>query len=95
MDHKRHAFAALLIVETNDPRLSEEAFATGHETAASTARIRRAVLQHLPKDVQRLVAVMPVEHAIALTTLHEAVGEELFGGLFRRPPPDYVPPTRE
>lgn len=95
-------FAVMLIVKTNDARLTEEALieALGSNEAAAFAKVRRTVLQHLPRDVERLVAVFPVEHARALMQLHEAFGEKIAAELgedsiFARPPPDYVPPTRE
>jgi hypothetical protein len=84
----------MLRIETNDPRLAEDAISV--DTARDSARLRRAVLQHLPKDVTRVIAVFPVEHAEMLMLLHEAVGKELMGEpVADRPPPDYVPPTRE
>lgn len=97
------AFAVLLIVETADPRLSEEGLATALNSgeASHFAAVRRAVLQHLPKDVQRLVAVFAVEQAKLLMQLHEAVGNDIAQAVgddrpvFVRPPPGYIPPTTE
>lgn len=88
-----YAFAVMLIVETRDPRLSEHALVSSFASreAGAYAKVRHAVLQHLPRDVHRLVAVMPVDKARELMTLHEAVTNE--GPL--PPPADYVPPTRE
>jgi hypothetical protein len=97
MSHE-FAFAVLLIVETKDPRLSEEALteALGSNEAATFAKVRRAVLQHLPKDVQRLVAILPVERARLLMQLDEFVATQIAGEPMTHPaPPDYVPPTRE
>ena len=54
--------------------------------AGAFAAIRHAVLSRLPKDVERLVAVLPVEHMRALMLLHEAVGDELGAEPFGRPP---------
>ena len=89
-------FAVLLEVETNDPRLSEEALAEFGNTVPGVAKVRRAVLQHLPKDIRRLVAIMPVEQAMQLSRLHEAFGEALTGeSPMRRPPPGYIPPTQD
>jgi hypothetical protein len=93
-----HEFAVLLIVETKDPRLSEEALieALGSNEAATFAKVRRAVLQHLPKDVQRLVAILPVERARLLMELDEFVAMQVVGEpMTHHAPPDYVPPTRE
>jgi hypothetical protein len=93
---ERVKFVAMVELETNDPRLSEEVLARGHETVRGTADVRRAVLQHMPRDVTRLIAVMPLEHAKALMALHEAAGEMLLGEpKMVRPPADYVPPTQE
>lgn len=91
-----HRFAVMLVVETDDPALSEEAVAAALRTAAGTARLRRNVLKSLPGSVQRLVAVFPEEHAQMLMMLHQAVGEELAGEeLFHGPPSGYIPPTRD
>ena len=95
------AFAVMLIVETNDPRLDEETLATAHTSVKNTATMRRALLQHLPKDVQRVVAVFPVDHAKLLMQLHDTFGAEIAKqlGVEERmhnvAPPGYVPPTRE
>jgi hypothetical protein len=102
----KHAFCLLLQVETSDPRLTIEAIDDAAQTAAGMAALRRAILQHLPKDATRLIAVMPVNQARLLTMLHEAYGEAIVDGLraagidmaspnFVRPPADYVPPTQE
>lgn len=89
-------FAVLLIVETSDPRLSAERLAETADSPANTAQVRRAVLQHLPKDVRRVAAVMPIEHAKALILLHEAVGHEITGASSIVPRhPDYVAPSTE
>jgi hypothetical protein len=100
---EKFRFAALLIVETSDPRLSEDTLAQAIETAGGVAGARRALLQHLPKDVARVVAIMPEAEAWQLCRLHEMIGMDLAEKLgidpetvrFRRPPSDYVPPTRE
>jgi hypothetical protein len=101
----KHAFCVMLQIETTDPRLSVEAMAEAMQSAGGVARLRHAVLQHLPKDVARLIAVFPVEQAKMLMKLHEAVGEDIAeklrekgldaDPLFQRPPSDYVPPTQE
>lgn len=95
-------FAVLLIVKTNDARLTEEALsnALGSKEASQFARVRQAILKQLPKHVERLVAVFPVEHAKMLVNLHEVYGETIAEQLgqespFAYPPADYVPPTRE
>ena len=102
----KHAFCVVLQVETHDPRLSLDAIHEALKTAGSMARMRHTVLQHLPKDVTRLIAIMPVNEARMLMMLHEAAGAEIANMLremgipigdtnFIRPPPDYVPPTTE
>jgi hypothetical protein len=102
-------FCVMLQLRTNDPRLTAEAIneALGSGNASAFAMMRRAVLQHLPKDVTRMIAVFPVEHARMLMMLHEIHGEQIAAqlreggiaanadGIFVRPPPDYVPPTQE
>ena len=100
-----HRFCVLLLMETNDPRLQEGALGDTLESgsAAAFARLRTAVLSRLPKDVVRLVAIMPVEEAQMLTQLHEIMSmeaaEQMTGdaqdGEFGRAPPDYIPPSRE
>jgi hypothetical protein len=103
---ERRAFCVMLQVETTDPRLTLEAIEDAFKTAGGTATLRRAVLQHLPQDVTRLISVMPVNQARMLMMLHEAAGEDIAKQLremgipaedtnFLRPPPDYVPPTTE
>jgi hypothetical protein len=105
---KRFSFAVMLQVTTTDPRLSQEAIVTmlNAGQASGFAAMRRAVLQHVPKDVSRVIALFPLEHAKMLMMLHEAAGEDITkfcreqgwiaeddGTLFVRPPADYVPPT--
>lgn len=102
----KQAFCVMLQVETADPRLTLDAIEDAFKTASGTAKLRQAVLQHLPKDVTRLIAVMPVNQARMLMLLHQAAGEDIAKQLreagiqaedtnFLRPPPDYVPPTND
>jgi hypothetical protein len=90
-------FCVLLQITTRDPRLTEAKIvaALNGGSAGAFAAIRHAVLSRLPKDVERLVAIMPLEQAQDLMALHEQVqeirGEQPPG----RPPPDYVPPTND
>jgi hypothetical protein len=108
MSEKRYSFAVMLQLTTTDPRLSEESIIAMLDSgkAGGFAKMRHAVLQHLPKDVSRVIALFPLDHAKMLMQLHEAFGEDLAaearrqgfvvdedGTLFVRPPPDYVPPT--
>jgi hypothetical protein len=105
---ERYSFAVMLQVTTTDPRLSEQALrdmlAAG--TASGFAKLRHVILQHLPKDVSRVIALFPLDHAKLLMMLHESVGDDLSkylreqgviteddGTIFVRPPADYVPPT--
>lgn len=104
-----HEFCVMLQIRTTDPRLSAEALTEALDSgeARHFAFVRRAMLQRLPKDVARLVAVFPVEHAKLLMLLHEAMGDDIAAhlrahgietsatGVAVRPPPDYVPPTRD
>lgn len=90
---ERFGFIVMLQIETGDPRLTEDALAVAMETPHSVAVVRRAILQHLPKDVTRLVAIMPIAEAQQIMTLHEAVSRLEPEGGFGRPPADYVPPT--
>ena len=59
-----HTFAVLLQVTTNDPRLTEAKLTAAMESgrAGAFVAIRHAVLSRLPKDVERLVAILPIEH---------------------------------
>jgi uncharacterized Zn finger protein len=91
-----HRFAVMLVIESNDPILSEDQIEAALRTPAGVARMRRHVLASLPGSIQRLVAVFPEEHAKMLMLLHEAVGEDLTGeALFVHPPEGYIPPTRD
>jgi hypothetical protein len=101
-----YEFVVMLQVKTTDPRLTPKAIDEAMTSAGGVSRLRRAILQHLPKDVSRVIAAMPVEHARLLMILHEAVGDDIATHLreigrivaenaFVRPPPDYVPPTTE
>jgi hypothetical protein len=84
--------AVLLIIETDDARLSPERLDEAMTDATATRALRRAVLAHIPRRVTRVVAVMPEEHARLLMMLHEAVGTDLGAEPFQRPTPDYEPP---
>jgi hypothetical protein len=104
---ERYTFCVMLQVTTSDARLSEQAVAEslGTGKASAFAKLRHAVLQHVPRDVSRVIALMPVEHAKLLMQLHEAFGDEIVAhlkaagikadedGTILRPPADYVPPT--
>jgi len=85
--------AVLLELETIDPRLSEETLAQVPDVSA-IATARRAVLQHIPKDIKRVIAILPIEQARHLMLLHEAVGREL-GVEITHHVPGFVPPTQE
>lgn len=99
----RHTVCALVQIETNDPRLAPSAISV--DTAAKTRRLRAAVMQHMPRDVTRLIAVMPAEHAQMLMMLHELVGDDIAAGMrshgvdaegvAARPPSDYVAPAHQ
>ncbi|HEY2617013.1 MAG TPA: hypothetical protein VGI78_06720, partial [Acetobacteraceae bacterium] len=82
---ERHRFCVMLELDTSDPRLTEEAIVTAmaSNTARDVARLRRAVTQHLARDVSRVIAIYPVEHAKMLMQLHDAVGEEIQATLKR------------
>jgi hypothetical protein len=80
-------------IETDDPRLSLESLATAVTTSATTtAALRQTVLDHLPDDVTRLIAVLPLEQARRLMWLHERMGDLTGDSTFVRPPSGYVPP---
>ncbi|HTI78934.1 MAG TPA: hypothetical protein VL614_00635 [Acetobacteraceae bacterium] len=99
---EKHTFCLLLEIRTEDRRLTDEAIEAAIKTADGVKALRRAVLQHLPRDVSRVIAMFPVEHAKMLLQLHEAFGDDIakhlreqgidVGGLSVYPPPDYVPP---
>jgi hypothetical protein len=89
----KHTVVVMVQIETNDPRLDPDNICVG--TVRDTAALRVAVLANL-KRLTRVIAVFPPEHAKALMLLHEAMGEELTGEqMADRPPPDYIPPTRD
>jgi hypothetical protein len=103
-----HTFVVMLQIKTTDPRLSGDAIAAAMRSGApgEFARMRRVLMHALPRDVERVIALLPVEHAKMLMMLHEAYGEDIArflreqgiapnaDGSFVRPPPGYVPPTR-
>lgn len=92
----KHTFIVMVQVETDDPRLSEEAMTRlPSATAGEVASTRRAILSRLPHEVTRLIAVLPLDQARLLMRLHEAVGQDLGGPAYVRPPSDYVPPTHD
>jgi hypothetical protein len=102
-----HTFVVMLQIRTTDPRLSQDAIADALESGdpGLFARVRRLIIKSLPRDVERVVAIFPPEHARLLMLLHEAHGEEIATVLreqgieadspFVRPPAGYVPPTRD
>jgi hypothetical protein len=98
---ERHRLAVMLVLDTADPRLSYKAIEEAMQTPGGVDKLRRVILQHLPKDVARVAAAFPVEHAKLLMDLHLAFGEDIRKELgvrgqgFVRPPPGYVPPTTE
>ena len=81
----KHSFVVMLQGETDDPRLSPPAVALLASRGAFAA-VRAAVLDLVPRDVTRVIAILPVEHARLLMMLHEAVGEDLGAEPFIRPP---------
>ena len=89
----KHTVVVMVEIQTNDDRLDPDRINV--DTAAATAALRVAVLANL-KRLTRVIAVLPVEHAKAMMSLHEAAGEMLMGQrMADRPPSDYVPPTQE
>ena len=96
----KHTVCVMLQIEADDDRLAQEAIDQAMQTGDGVNRLRRAVLQHCPNDVTRVVAVFPPEHATLLMMLHQAVGDDIAkaAGLrpeempFIRPPADYKPP---
>ena len=87
-------FVVVLQIETSDPRLTEESMVELMKTARGHATMRAAILQHLPKDVRRLIAVMPVEQARALMMLQDEINTRM-GIKVNHAPADYVPPTMD
>lgn len=97
----KHRVAVMLEIATSDPRLAPDAIDQGMTTVQGVARIRQAIVKSLPKAIERVVAVLPVEHAKALMLLHEVLGEDIAKQLAIDekltvyPPDGYVPPTRD
>jgi hypothetical protein len=92
--------AVMVVIETDDPRLTPEAVVEAMTTASGVAGIRRVVLGHLPDDVTRVLAVMDQEQAELLMMMSEGVGRTVAQALGLRhqvihPPADYIPPTRD
>lgn len=93
---RTHDLAVLLVIRTDEPKLHEDAISGGMHDARSVAQVRRLVLKSLPHAVERVVAVMTVEEAQIMFMAREMALQEMnLTDLTHRPPPDYVPPTRE
>lgn len=82
----------LVIIQTDDARFDPAKLSP--YTAAKAADIRRAVIDNLP-HLERVIAIMSEPEARAMMKLHEAIKLGLDVGDVLRPPPDYVPPTRD
>lgn len=80
------SIAAMVILEMDPEKIDVS-------TAAGTAGLRKAILDNLC-NVRRVVAVMTEEEARLMCEAHDAALRAI-GGMIRRPPADYVPPTRE
>lgn len=93
---EKRTLAVIVEIETNDPRLDPAVLDNIGIDPSLAARARRAVLQHLPRNVIRVVATMPVPMLKHMMMLHEVIGDRITGGETAvRPHPDYVPPTRD
>jgi hypothetical protein len=89
-------FAALLLIKTDDPLLSEQGLILASNTASGTARMRQVLLEHLPDAVTRLVAVMSIEQAQLVMAVHDELTKDVTGeSQVKRPPADDVPPTQD
>ena len=84
----------ILEIETDDPVLSADAVNNAHDSAAATARLRRAILRNLPGGVKRVVAVTGPEMMKTMLQTHEMAAEiaGVHATIFSRPPRDYEPP---
>jgi hypothetical protein len=83
-------------IETLDPRLTHQVLSSSKRTAEFFVEQRQAIIDQLPARIERVIAIMPTEHARLLMMLHEAVGKDLGAPGFSRPPQDYTaPPDRE
>jgi phospholipase C len=89
----KYKVVAFVQIETDDPRLDPERIDVS--TAAATATLRRAVIAALPKKVSRLIAVTAVETAELMCMAHDAGAAAAGLGGVKRPPADYIPPTRD
>lgn len=91
----KHEFVAMLMIETDDPQLSEQALSVAEPDAKHMARVRRAILRRIPKDVTRVIAILPTQDAKALMALQELIHSEIPGATPHVRAPGYVPPTTE
>lgn len=89
----KYRVCALIQIATNDPRLDPDAIDIS--SAKATARLRQAVIDNLPKRVERVISVLPVDLAQFIMETHEAACAVVGVNAADRPPPDYIPPTRE
>jgi hypothetical protein len=78
--------AALVLIETDDPRLFPDNISVG--TVAETAALRQAVIENLPK-VARVIFLAEENTAELMALAHEAAMQAA------RPPADYVAPGRD
>jgi hypothetical protein len=88
-------FCVLLEVQTNDPRLTMERVQSANKSAKAISAVRAALLDVLPSDVERVVAIMDVREAKAAMRVWGQVKSEMGLDEFAKPPGDYVPPTRD
>jgi hypothetical protein len=83
----KRTIAALVILETDDPRLDPDGVSVS--TVAGTSDLRRAVIENLP-NLTRVVMLMTEPAARLLTDASKASGISV-----NYPPRGFVPPTRD
>lgn len=92
---EKHRIGVMLILDTDDPRLSQLTLSNTQPDARDVSRARAAVLQRIPKDVERVVAILPIGEMQFLLNMREQLGIEAGAEPYVRPPPGYVKPTSE
>jgi hypothetical protein len=87
--HRREPIVAVVVLQTDDPRLDLAHLDVS--TAAAAASVRQAVVDALP-HLTRVVSVMPESEGRLMVRAHYAVMLEIAGVKIDTPPPDYIAP---
>jgi hypothetical protein len=87
---RREPIVALVVLNTDDPRLDPQHLDVS--TKEATAALRQAVIDALP-SLSRVVQVLPESEARLMLRAHDIALREIAGGQVNRPPADYIAPA--